>query len=106
MTELRAHIFTGGLRRDICLIKRNPRRDRDDPMTMVAGSFGFNGRPTRLAGHIGVPKSLLEKELQCDGKSLKDQKLSPCLGVWLFGPFQWLTCFPFAVRTQAALPDE
>jgi hypothetical protein len=37
---------------------------------------------------------------------LKDQKLSLGLGVWLFGPFEWLTCFPFAVRTQAALPGE
>jgi hypothetical protein len=53
---------------------------------MVTGSFGFNGRPTRLAGHIGLPKSLLEKELQRDGKSLMDQKLSLGLGVWLFWP--------------------
>jgi hypothetical protein len=64
------------------------------------------GRLARLEGHIGLPKSLLEKELQCDGKSLKDQKLSPGLSVWLFGPFEWLTCFPFAVRRQAALPGE
>jgi hypothetical protein len=49
---------------------------------MGTGSFGFNGRLTRLAGHIASPKSLLEKELQCDGKSLKDQKLSLGLGVW------------------------
>jgi hypothetical protein len=75
-------------------------------MTMGTETFGFNGRLTGLAGHIASPKSLLEKELQCDGKSLKDQKLSLGLGVWLFGPFEWLTCFPFAVRTQAALPGE
>jgi hypothetical protein len=54
---------------------------------MVTGSFGFNGRLTWLAGHIASPKSLLEKELQCGGKSLKDQKLFLGLGVWLFGPF-------------------
>jgi hypothetical protein len=73
---------------------------------MVTGSFGFNGRLTWLAGHMRPPKSLLEKELQRGGKSLKDQKLSPDLGVWLFGTFEWLTCFLFALRTQVALLGE